>query len=217
MAQADTDKRSWLRHPLASVIVGFLLTGVLGTAVTQNFLDRREREKLRSQATAERKEVLKKFSELVLARQTQALLLIEGVENNAPKKDLEKRKSDYDEAYKDWSIKLSGVMLLARDLLGPAKYAELEKNVEVRLRQNSFIPTRRCLRKLFTQMGDNQAALETIQRCDAKKMIEKSSACSHAIINGLYELTALETESVPGTNEKEKLAAARKRIEESCP
>jgi hypothetical protein len=61
----EPEQRKWYEHPLANVLVGFLLTGVLGTALTQHFMDRREREKLRAQAALDRKEVVVALSELL--------------------------------------------------------------------------------------------------------------------------------------------------------
>ena len=46
MADEKPAKKRWYEHPLANMLVGFLLTGVLGTALTQHFMDRREKEKL---------------------------------------------------------------------------------------------------------------------------------------------------------------------------
>ena len=47
MSEDKTEKKkSWVSHPLTTMIAGFLLTGVLGTALTQNFMDRRERKNL---------------------------------------------------------------------------------------------------------------------------------------------------------------------------
>jgi hypothetical protein len=56
MSDSNPEQRKWYEHPLANVLVGFLLAGVLGTAITQHFMDRREKEKLRAQAALDRKE-----------------------------------------------------------------------------------------------------------------------------------------------------------------
>lgn len=55
---------SRLRHPLVSLVLGFILTGVLGTAITQHFLDRREQEKLRAQVSLDHKQVIQQFIKL---------------------------------------------------------------------------------------------------------------------------------------------------------
>ena len=47
----SADRTSWLKHPLVNVVLRFILTGVLGTAITQHFLDQREQERLRAQVS----------------------------------------------------------------------------------------------------------------------------------------------------------------------
>jgi uncharacterized membrane protein (DUF106 family) len=58
------DRTTWLRHPLVNMVIGFILTGVLGTAITQHFLDQREQERLRAQVALDTKQAIQQFAKL---------------------------------------------------------------------------------------------------------------------------------------------------------
>ena len=74
----SADQSSWLRHPLVTMVLGFILTGVLGTAITQHFLDQREQEKLRAQSAIDQKQAVQKFAQLNEAWRVYAEILQAG-------------------------------------------------------------------------------------------------------------------------------------------
>ena len=69
-----------LKHPLANVVIGFLLTGVLGTSITQYYLALREKQKAQHELTVARKESIATLSTLnaeYLARAGRILAAVE--------------------------------------------------------------------------------------------------------------------------------------------
>ena len=61
---------------MATMAIGFILTGVLGTGLTQYFMHRRDQDNIRSVAVITRKEAVKELSHLMAARQLQAQLFV---------------------------------------------------------------------------------------------------------------------------------------------
>lgn len=217
MTDASARKKgSWLSHPLTTMLVGFLLTGVLGTALTQNFMDRREREKLRAEAVAARKEAVSQLSELMTARHLQAELLLEAVESGAPPEEIERLKAEHGEAYRAWRTQRAGAMLLARELMNDESYEEFSDFVNVRLVENTFVPIRGCIADVYAASKDRQAALDAIERCDLKRLIARSVDCGNAIVEALYAFAAVGTSSSAAA-ESELDREARRRVEEACP
>jgi hypothetical protein len=150
----ESASKRWYEHPMANMVVGFLLTGVIGTALTQNFMGRREREKLRAQAAVERKETIKTVSELLAANQLQAELLVEAVEAGEAPEKVEQRKDEYEQAYKAWRTQRAGLTLLARELMTEEQFVQFVQFVQFdefvgrRLNDGTVVPLRQCLLKI---------------------------------------------------------------------
>jgi hypothetical protein len=217
MSENKTEKeRSWLSHPLTTMIVGFLLTGVLGTALTQNFMDRREREKLRSQAVIARKEAVKELSELMAARQLHAQLFVEAIESGASSEEIAQRKAEHQEAYETWRTRRASTMLLARDLMSDAHYRDFVQFVDIRLVENTFVPIRGCISDAFLKSKERKSALTAIERCDVNGLIQRSIKCGDAIVETLYVFAAAGT-SRSGVADSKAVGEAIQRVEQDCP
>jgi hypothetical protein len=217
MSENKTGKeKSWLSNPLTTMIVGFLLTGVLGTALTQNFMDRREREKLRSQGAIARKEAVKEFSELIAARLLQAQLFAEAVESGASSEEIGQRNAEYQEAYKAWRTRSTSTMLMARELMSDAHYREFVQLVDIRLVENTFVPLRRCILDVFSKSKERESALTAIKGCDVNGLIQKSIKCSDAIVEALYVLAAAGI-SKSGVTDSKAVGEAIQRVKQDCP
>ena len=89
------DRTNWLSHPLVSVVIGFILTGVLGTAITQHFLDRREQEKLRAQVALDRKEAIQQFAKLNQGRKVRAKKMLKALRNGSNDDAVETASQEY--------------------------------------------------------------------------------------------------------------------------
>ena len=77
------DRTSWLRHPLVSMVLGFILTGILGTAITQHFLDQREQERLRAQVALDTKQAIQQFSKLNEEQKVRAEMMLRALRSDS--------------------------------------------------------------------------------------------------------------------------------------
>ena len=209
-------KKSWVSHPLTTMIVGFLLTGVLGTALTQTFMDRREQEKLASQAVIARKEAVAEIAQLIAARQLHSQLFVEAIESGASSEEIGLRRADSQETYKAWRTRQPSMMLLARELMSDALFRKFVQFVDVRLVESTFVPIRKCLLDVFSKSKEREAALTAIEQCDVNGLIQKSIKCSNAIVEALYVFTAPGS-SKSDTAESEAVGEAIQRVEQACP
>ncbi len=84
---------AWLKHPLVNMVIGFLLTGVLGTAITQHFLDQREQERLRAQVALDTKQAIQQFSKLNEERKVRAEMLLQALRSGSSDDEVTNRQA----------------------------------------------------------------------------------------------------------------------------
>ena len=215
-AEQIKKKKHWLSHPMANLVVGFLLTGVLGTAITQHVMYRQEKESLRREATIARKEAIEELSLLIVARQLQTQMFVEAIESGAPSEEIKKLKNEYFQAYKDWRTDSPSTMLLAREVMSVEDYVDFEQYVEVRLVENTLNPMRECILNIISKSKERQAALAAIEKCNVNQLNQTSITCSKAIVEGLYVFTRAST-TQSGAADVERVSQAKQRIEQDCP
>ncbi len=71
------------------------MTGIQGAALTQNSMDRREREILRARVAIERKETVRTLSEFPSPNQQQGGLLVEAIRAGGPRHTVEEQADHY--------------------------------------------------------------------------------------------------------------------------
>ena len=111
----SAERAEWLRHPLVNIVLGFILTGVLGTAITQHFLDQREQEKLRAQLAIDKKQAIIQFSRINEERRVRGELVLNALRANANSDELKAAKQAYEKAYVTWSVERPATLLLFRE------------------------------------------------------------------------------------------------------
>ena len=215
-AEGTEKKKSWFSHPMANMVVGFLLTGVLGTTLTQYFMDRRDQEQARNAAVITRKEAVRELSHLMAARQFHAQLMVEAIESGASDEELKKIKHENHEAYKAWQTDRASIMLLAREVMSDEAYKEFSRRVEQGLGDHIFEPLRQCILDIASKSKQRQAALAAIEQCRIHEILDKSEECSSALVDGLYILAATGT-SGSDVSDTPRARGARARIEKTCP
>ena len=119
----DSSFDKFSRNPLVSVVVGFLLTGVLGFVLTGHY----QAERAKHDAIVEG---VKSFSDLIYARYTRAALLYSALNRRASDEEIKKRKSDYDDAYFKWGSSVMSKSLLLRQAENAIQYSEFEKDFD---------------------------------------------------------------------------------------
>ncbi len=202
------------RHPLTLMVVGFLLTGVVGTVVSNRFsASERERERF-LQVTEARRAAIQDFARTLYERRGRADLLANAVRRRAGPAELRERKRAYDETYLKWERDLQANLFMIRGALESDEYTSAEGDVETRLapllRQLDNCVTAAYDRQL--QGGDGGAEL---QRCGYADALSRSRACAYAVTDQLFRM-AVRT-SPPGGEEAARLReAARAAIDAAC-
>lgn len=207
----------WLRHPLVSIILGFILTGVLGTAITQNYLDQREQEKLRTQLVIDKKQAIIKFLKINEERRVRGELALNALRSNANADEVKTAKSSYEKAYVTWSIERPATLLLFREILSPENYQLIKSKFEESLVEKIFNPIRHCLSESFEHGNDKAAINKTLQKCQVDELLERSGTCSLALAAAVSDLA----EAGSDWTSPENMAELRKEVQDSigkhCP
>jgi hypothetical protein len=215
MAEQKPEEKRWYEHPLANLLLGFLLTGVLGTALTQHFMDRREREKLRAQAALDRKELVVTMSELLAAVQYHGELLAEAIDAGQSGKAIEERKREFEASYEAWRIQRGSALLLARDLMSDEGYRQFEDFVHLRLQERTLAPLRQCLLAVHTA-SKGEAAGAPDGACDLDALMQASNRCSAAVIEALYVFAETSVSRSRGSDSEHAQDTGR-RVDGACP
>jgi hypothetical protein len=213
----SADRKSWLEHPLASIVLGFILTGVLGTAITQHFLDRREQEKLRAQATLDRKQAIHQFSKLNEERKVRADMMLKALRSNSNDDELKTARQEYEKAYVTWSVERPSTLLLFRDLLSSENYQLVETRFTESLVGKIFSPIRLCLTASLSHGNDREAVNRTLEACRIDELLELSSTCSLALAAAVSDLAETNSEWFATEDMVELQKRARDSIDEQCP
>jgi len=213
----NMDKTSWLRHPLVNVVLGFILTGVLGTAITQHFMDQREQEKLRAQMALDRKEAIQQFSRVNAERKVRAEMLLQALRDNSNGDEVKTAIQEYENAYVAWSVERPGTLLLFRDLLSPENYQLVKNGFEESLEGKIFNPMRRCLSTALSQGDDREAVNKTLKSCRIDELLELSGTCSQALAVAVSELAETSSEWVVTEDRMELQKRTRDSISKECP
>jgi len=213
----STDRTSWLRHPLVNVVLGFILTGVLGTAITQHFLDRREQERLRAQVTLDRKQAIQQFSMLNEERKVRAEMLLKALRSHSSNDEVKTARQEYEKAYVAWSVERPGTLLLFRDLLSSENYQLVETGFQESLVGKIFSPIRLCLTTSLGHGDDWEAVNRTLEACRIDELLELSSTCSLALAAAVSDLAGTHSEWVSTEDTAELQKRARDSIGKQCP
>lgn len=197
---------------MTNVIVGFLLTGVVGTALTQYFFDRRQDEQLRAQRAQDRQDALDIAIQLTGESQIRIELLGEALLSNESSEKIDKLQDEQEAAAIEWRKEVPRLLLLARDLLGDAEYDNFRVNIETRLKEEKLDPLRRCLNVAYDQAGDIDAVKQTLEQCRFEERMQAVADCAEAILGGLHQMTA-----AVGAANREIDDARRRQLGEQVP
>ena len=159
----SADGTTWLRHPLVSMVLGFILTGVLGTAITQHFLDQREQERLSAQVALDSKQAIQQFSKLNEERKVRAEMLLKALRSDSNDDEVKTASQEYEKSYVIWSVERPSTLLLFRDLLSSENYQLIKTRFMEGLVGNIFGPIRLCLTTALGH-GDDRAAAAVVKR-----------------------------------------------------
>jgi hypothetical protein len=191
MNESASEKRSLgetLKHPMANVIIGFLLTGVLGTTLTQYYIVQREKQSKQVELATTRKASIAELSALnaeYLARAEMFLAAVDRGDAGSAKE----LKAVFDDAAVRWQTETSPTLMAARDVLPPEIYAEFRDRLSKEFRERFLVPFGQCLkgaRKVLDEGGDVAALLAD---CRARDQLRQAAICSQSLLDMIYELS----------------------------
>ncbi len=212
-----TDRAEWLKHPLFSMVLGFFLTGVLGTAITQHFLDLREQEKLRAQVAIDRKQAIQQFSKLNEERKVRAEIMVKALRSASNEDEVKTARQAYEKAYVAWSVERPSTLLLFRDLLSSENYRLVETRFRESLVGKIFSPIRRCLTTSLGHGDDRAAVTRTLEDCRIDELLELSSTCSLALAAAVSDLAGTHSEWASKEDMADLQEQAHDSIGKQCP
>ncbi len=213
----SADRTAWLKHPLVSMVIGFILTGVLGTAITQHFLDQREQEKLRTQVTLDKKQAIQQFAKLNEERKVRAEIVLRALRSGSSDDEVKTARQEYEKAYVAWSVDRPGMLLLFRNLLSSENYQLVETGFTESLVGKIFSPIRLCMVTALGHRDDRTAVFKTLEDCGIDKLLEFSSTCSLALASVVSDLAGTRSEWGSTESMAELRKQASDAIARQCP
>jgi hypothetical protein len=177
-----------LKHPLANVVVGFLLTGVIGTTITQYYIALREKQAQQRVLATTRKQSIAELSALnaeYIARAEMVLAAIDrGDEGSA--KEL---KAMFDEATVRWQTEKAPSLMAAREVLPHEIYLQFRDRLNKGFRARFLAPFSRCAKRAVDARTEGGNVANVLQECRARDYLAQASTCSQTLLDMLYELS----------------------------
>lgn len=202
------------RHPLTVVIVGFVLTGVVGTFLSNRFAEKqRDRERF-LQVTDARRTAIQDFARTLYERRARTDMLASALRRHAPESELGERKRLYDEIYVRWEKDLQPNLFMIRSAMESDDYTTLEGDVESRL-----APLLRQLDTCITAAYDAhlQGANPSTQlnSCRYDTVLSTSRDCAYAITDQIFRI-AVRTAPPSQVEASELRRRAAAAVEAAC-
>lgn len=211
-------KRSWaeiLKHPTANMIIGFLLTGVVGTAVTNYYSMKRQQETRHTELVAANKETVSTLASLNAERLARAEMLLAALEEG-DRESIKELKKMYKEAELRWKTESSPALMVARQVLPQERYYRFRDYMENEYHSRFLIPIGQCLKQASKAVADGNSVSELLANCRAREYLDQAGKCNMALLDTLYEMakgTIDDYNSAELELQKEKY---KKRISIAC-
>lgn len=188
-AGVETELRrrdGFLAHPLTSVIVGFILTGIIGWALTNWYNDRQKQNDLTRARYESGTVAAQNFAQIVYRRYTRATMLCSAFRRNAELEEIKQRKKDYDEAYADWGASLQSNLFVIRKLTGKFEYNALESPVENKL-VPAFTSIDTCLTKAYDASVHGRDPGPILLTCHMSEQLKSTLNISYDVTEDLFQ------------------------------
>ena len=179
-----------LKHPLANVLIGFLLTGVVGSALTQHFIAQRSMQQMQAELSNVRKASIAKLSALNAEYLARAEMLFNAVERGDEDAAAE-LKGAYREAALRWRSESSPALMAAREVLPAEVYPKFRDRLRSELHDRFLVPLGACLETARARMAEGSDVTAVLEQCRARDTIQRAAACSQSLLDTLYELSGL--------------------------
>jgi hypothetical protein len=181
---------AWLRHPLASVVIGFMLTGVVGGALT-NYYTFKRTEAQRKQAQIEaRTKAVTRLSALSTEQLVRAEQLIDALRSETRTRDLDELVELYQTASIRWRSEASPALIAAREVLPAEVYYRFRQRVKGEFRQRFLDPLERCVIRSQRALASGEPVGRVLDDCNAARLVEQAGQCVDGLMDLLYEVGA---------------------------
>ncbi len=215
----DTEKkRSWaeiLKHPTANMIIGFLLTGVLGAGVTNYYSMKRQKEAQHAEMVAANKEMVATLASLNAERQARAEMLLTALEEGDTH-SINELKKMYRESELRWKTESSPALMAARQVLPREKYYRFRDYMENEYNARFLKPMTLCLKQASTAAASGGPVAEVLSSCKARKYLDQASLCNVALLDILYEMAKGTIDDFSPEELKRQKETHKERVKESC-
>jgi hypothetical protein len=205
-------KAEFLRHPLTLLVLGFVLSGILGTIFSQ-WLSRQQKQ-IEEEASIRQKELekarldeearkiaIQNLSRFIYERRARAEMLASSIRRNADIDETRERKKLYDEAYVKWNANHQANLFLVRDVIREEEYSFFESIIEFTLVGKIFSPLDGCLTASYDTKLRGEDAVVAMTACKARVHIQQALDCGYAITNELYKISTSATDQARAANE----------------
>lgn len=201
------------------MLIGFVLTGVVGTLLTNHFAELRQQEaRAIEQRDARRKAVLE-VSRLFSERLGRAEALAIAIEGRASRDVVARLKQLYDDAEtRAPAIRQEGLLLM-REAMLENDFETLRSEIETRVVRQRMQPLRECLNRAAARALAGADGTTVLQDCRSAQLLSESRACGDVVSDGLYNLASLPVADPAHSNADAPRVRVktRDRIAQACP
>jgi hypothetical protein len=208
---------NFLRHPLATMLIGFVLTGVVGTLLTNHFANLRQKEAAAIERREVRRKAVMEASRLFSERLGRAEALAVAIERRAARDVITRLRQQYDESEARAGVVRQELVLLMREALQESDFESLRSEIETRLAKQRIRPLRDCVDRAGLRALDGADGGVVVRDCRAYELVAQARVCGDVIADGLYDLASVSTLDPSDQRATDVRAKTQSRIEQACP
>jgi hypothetical protein len=154
---------NFLRHPLATMLIGFVLTGVVGTMLTNHFANLRQKEAAVIERREVRRQAVMEVSRLFSERLGRAEALAVAIDRRAARDVVSRLKQLYDDAEARAAVVRQELVLPTREAMQESDFESPRLEIETRLVRKRMRPLRECMDRAGTRaLNGGDGALASI-------------------------------------------------------
>jgi hypothetical protein len=212
------EKRSlaeMLKHPTANMIIGFLLTSVLGAGITNYYSAKRQQEKQYEEMVATNKATIAKLASLNAERLARAEQLVTALERGELDSVKELQKM-YQETELRWKMESSPALMAARQVLPQEKFYRFREYMENEYRSRFLTPISQCIEQANQAIDDESSMADILQSCQIREYLQQAENCNTAILDILYEMAKGTIDEYRADELEEQKAIHKKRMAVAC-
>lgn len=206
-----------LRHPLAAILLGFVLTGVVGTTLTNHLSSVRQQEADAMRLRDMRREAIRSLSRALSERVARMQVLIRAIERRGSPQLIAEAYKLYEETEARWLVSRSDHFLLAREILGESDYESFRSGFETRLARGRMQPLKEALERACAVAQAGGDGADVLQQSNAAQLLQEAVAGSEVIVDSLYDLSGISALNPNSPHAMRVREQMRRKLEAACP